>query len=199
MNHSSAFTLPSVAVYVEPNVRRLAAAGVLAASVLLVAGAFALGSTLTAHPQPVVPAGVSAAALGRVGLALVSTPENPLCSLHDWGVEHRLAIPVGQCPIAREEAVRDATATSSQKLVTCPRCPMTAMRVAPYQDTATAASLVVETAGPNLRSSGAGTLVWAVSVSRRCTICQGPNVASSPLLMLVDAHTGARLLTVSAR
>ena len=197
MNHSSAVTLPSVAVYVEPNVRRLAAAGVLAASVLLVAGAFAFGSSLSAHPEPVVPAGVSAPALERVGLALESAPQNPLCSVHDWGVQHRVAIPAGHCPIARAEAVRDATAT--QKFVNCPRCPNTALRVAPYQDTATGASLAVETAGPNLRSSGAQTLVWAVSVPRACTICQGPNVASTPLLMLVDAYTGARLLTVSAR
>ena len=177
--------------------RRLAAAGVLAASVLLVAGAFAFGSSLTAHPEPVVPAGVSATALGRVGLVLETAQQNPLCSLRDWGLQVRIAIPVGHCAIARAEAVRDATVT--QKFVNCPGCPNTAMRVAPYRDTASGASLVVERAGPNLRSSGAQPLVWAVSVNRVCTICQGPNLASTPLLTLVDAYTGARLLTVSAR
>lgn len=183
-----------------------------AVSAVLVGGAVAYGNSLSRPPGgPVVPAGVSAAALARYHLTLEAAPISPLCGVHDWTVEHRVPLSLGSCPITRAEAVREATV--QPKAPVCPpgvMClqlrataegpgPAAAMLIAPHTDSVVDARLVTATS-PTIPALSGGRVAWAVSVNR---VYQAGGPARtgppSPYLTLVDASSGAIVLSIVGR
>lgn len=179
-------------------------------SVLLVGGAIVYGNSLSQPPAgAVVPAGVSAAALARYQLTLEPEPVSPLCDLHDWAAEHRvpLPLPLDRCPIARADAVRDATV--QPKTPICPPGVMcaqlqgaglqTTMMIAPHQDSVTDVRLVDATS-PSTPALVGGRVTWAVSVNRVYQVGGLARTgAPAPYLVLVDASSGAIVLRLPSR
>ena len=181
-------------------------------SVLLVGGAIAYGNSLSRPPGgAVVLAGVSPAALARQNLVLEPVATSPLCDLHDWTVEHKVAIPLGRCPISRADAIRIATAQPRAPVcppgVMCAQLraaaqgsgPAAAMLILPHQDTVVDSRLV-NAISPSIAGSGAGGRVaWAVSVNRVYGSGTVFRPAPTPYLTLVDGYSGALLTSIPAR
>lgn len=182
-------------------------------SVLLVAGAALLGNSL-ARPGggPVVPAGISAAALARSHVVLEPAAAGPLCGFHDWTVERGAPVPVGPCPISRSDAIRAATA--QPKTPICPPGLMcaqlratgavseggSAMLIAPHTDSVVDARLVNAIAPSIVGPGSSGRLAWAVSVSRRFQFgARAVPPPAVPYLTLVDASSGTLLLSIPGR